>query len=71
LQRAVIAGNDVAGLVLNGSADVTIRDSNFTDNIRQVWSGAALVAAGQSRLRVERTYFVGNIVESWGKTAGV
>ncbi len=71
MQGAVIAGNDVAGLVLNGSADMTISGSSFIENVRQVWSGGALVAAGRSRLRVERTYFVNNSVESWGKSAGV
>lgn len=61
----------MAGLVLNGSADVTITDSSFVGNERKYHSGAALIAAGRSRLRVERTQFVNNSIEARDEEAGL
>lgn len=71
LQGAVITGNDVAGLVLNGSADVAITDSSFVGNKRKHHAGGALIAAGRSRLRVERTQFINNSAETDKGYAGL
>ena len=69
-QGAVVSGNDVAGLVTNGSAQVTLQDSNFTDSARANWGGGALVVAGQSRVRIASSIFRNNKVAGRGDVAG-
>lgn len=50
----------MAGLVVDGAADVTISSSNFTENNRARYGGSALIAWGQSTVRVTQTGFVAN-----------
>lgn len=60
LQGANITYNNVPGLVVNGSADVTVSNSNFTRNERPSYSGGALVIAGNATARVLGTVFILN-----------
>ena len=69
-QGAVVSGNNVAGLVTNGSAQVTLQDSNFTDNARANWDGGALVVAGRSRVRTASSVFRNNSVAGKKNIAG-
>jgi hypothetical protein len=61
VQDANITGNKVAGLVVDGSADVTLTDSQFRKNNRAKHGGSALIAGGTSALRVARTIFKDNL----------
>lgn len=65
-----MAGNDVAGLVVNGSAQVSISNSSFTWNLRGSWHGAALVVGGRATVRVAGTVFANNSAEDRGYDAG-
>lgn len=60
LQGANITGNIVAGLVVDGSADVSISNSHFVDNTRDKYGGSALIAGGASTLKVTDTRFQDN-----------
>jgi hypothetical protein len=60
LQGANVTGNKVAGLVVNGTADVSITNSSFTNNSRVVWHGAAFVAGGNAAVHIAETVFADN-----------
>jgi hypothetical protein len=60
VQGANITGNKVAGLVIDGSAEVTIANSTFLNNTRDKYGGAALIAGGASTLTVTATRFQDN-----------
>jgi hypothetical protein len=70
VQGANITGNTVAGLVVDGSAEVTIINSTFMDNKRHKYGGAALIAGGASTLRVSDTRFQNNTHEEDGDYGG-
>lgn len=60
----------MAGLVMNGSADVSISNSSFTWNLRGSWHGAAIVVGGRATVRVAGTVFANNSAENRGNDAG-
>lgn len=64
VQGAKVTANIVAGLVVDGSADVTIANSDFLDNNREKYGGSALIAGGTSNLRIAGTRFNKNGHES-------
>jgi hypothetical protein len=59
-QGAKLTGNVVAGLVVDGSADVTITNSHFVNNTRDKYGGSALIAGGASTVKVTDTQFQDN-----------
>lgn len=62
LQGASITQNDVAGLVVNGSADVTITNSTFSNNWRRVYDGSSLVIDGNASVHMASVVFRNNSV---------
>lgn len=64
IKGAILTRNDVAGLAVNGSAEVSISNSSFSRIARETWDGAALVAGGRATVRVAGTVFEGNHVDN-------
>ena len=71
MQGAIVSGNSIAGLVVSGSANVTVTGGNFTDNKRQQGPGAALVATGNAAIQVLSASFSNNSAEGKGNYAGM
>jgi len=69
LQGASITQNDVAGLVVNGSADVTITNSTFSDNWRRAYEGSSLLIDGNTSVQMASVLFRNNSVNR-GSNAG-
>ena len=60
VQNARVTGNKATGLVVDGSANVTINLTDFIENRRDRWGGSALIALGSSTLTVYGTTFRDN-----------
>lgn len=60
MQGANVTHNAVAGLVVNGTAEVSISNSSFVKNERAWWHGGALVADGNATVHVAGTIFASN-----------
>lgn len=65
-----MTSNDVAGLVVNGTAAVSIIDSSFVNNRRAVWDGGALVVGGNATVHLAATVFADNQVRTTSRTGG-
>jgi hypothetical protein len=70
-QGANVTGNDVAGLVVNGTADVNIINSSFTNNARAAGHGAAFVGGGNATVHMAGTEFADNHIDDEQSNGGV
>lgn len=60
VQGPNITENYLAGLAIDGSADVTITNGTFADNWGGYWGGGGMVVQGNAVVRVEMSSFTGH-----------
>lgn len=73
LQGANVTGNNIAGLLVSGSADVTLTGSTFDQNNSPEGDGtgpAALAINGSARVQVVQSLFTRNNFDEHGQNGG-
>lgn len=73
LQNPVVTGNSFAGLLVNGTALVTIANGTFANNLASPLGGGAIIIDGDAVVRIVRSTFNenGDGESTENKSAGV